>query len=149
MTEVTVTTAESEQPRLWAFLVALVAAPLTVGVPALALLYLFGAMSSPPAGLLILLVFPVAATGLGAPTYLFIGGPAFWFALQHGYQIPSVAFVANLASLPFVALIIGLFGGDALAALAIFGVLGSVFAPIWGAIFSNLYKQLIRENYNV
>lgn len=149
MTEATVFTAKANGPDPVPFLAALIVAPLMIGAPSAAMIYLLSLMSEPPGLIMILLVFPVVATGLGAPTYLLLGGPAFWVSLKNGHSIAPIAFVTNLASLPLVALAFAVMGGDPMTALAMFGVLGSVFAPLWGAIFQSLYERFSGEKTDV
>ena len=151
MTEITVRS-DHHMPRdirPRAFFAALLLAPLIVGIPALILIVLGSSIGGP----FVLVLFPLAvivvATVIGAPVYLIFGGPIFWMALSTGRSLPGSAFVANLLSLPFVMMFFALIDGNVGAALGYYAVLGSIFAPIWGAFFESLYAHFTGEQIDV
>jgi hypothetical protein len=129
----------------WAFAGALILAPLTVGLPAVGLIWLATLTDSALAGLVMFAIFPAAATVLGAPTYLIFGGPALWFALRTNSSTAFTAFIANLISLPAVGAFSILTNGEVLGTMTLYAVLGSIFAPLWGAIFALLYEMFSGE----
>jgi len=150
MTEITVEKKNLHKVRPFAFVAALVLAPLTLGAPAFALIWLMSVFEPPNAGPIILVVFPAAATVLGAPTYLLFGGPAFWYALRRGIWVPWIAVLANLVSLPLVFGVFLMFEplSDVPVVVGTFGLLGTVFAFTWGAIFQALYRRFAKERPN-
>ena len=141
MTETTADTVTANEVHAVPFIGALIAAPLVIGGPAIGLIWLGSLLPAPPALLMFFLAFPAVATVLGAPTYLLLGGPTFWFTLKSGGSIPGIAFATNLLSLPLIALVTALTDAEVLTVLGIYAVLGSIFAPIWGAIFQALYRR--------
>lgn len=147
MTEITANTdrREARSVRPGPFTAALVLAPLSIGLPAWALVWLSTLTEEPLVGPLFLALFPAAALVVGAPTYLLFGGPALWRAIRRGYSAPGSAFLANLVSLPFVTAYAALMTGDIIATLAIFAFFGSIFAPLWGLIFAALYRRFSGE----
>ncbi|MEM9425880.1 MAG: hypothetical protein AAGA06_04175 [Pseudomonadota bacterium] len=144
MTEKTASTVESEGVQLSPFMFALVLAPLTIGLPAWGIVWIAAlAEVSGGLGLLVFIAIPAVATVLGAPTYLFLGGPAFWFALQRGLSVPLTALSTNFASLPLVAAFFAVQSSQFQIGtmLWLYAILGSVFAPLWGVIFVSLYNR--------
>lgn len=146
MTENTAPSVSEREVQPLPFLFALLLAPLTVGLPAWGLLWLGSQVDAPGVGLLIIAAFPAVAVVLGAPTYLLLGGPAFWFALKRNMSIPLTALSTNFVSLPLVAGLFALLPSawDIGTTLLVYGGLGSIFAPMWGAIFFNLYNRFRR-----
>lgn len=133
-----------ETPRLGPFLAALILAPLCIALPFAALLWLGAATKS--GGLTLIAALPVAGTVLGAPTYLTFGAAAFWIGLRRGTDALLMGLLANIVSLPFVLGYFVLTSGPSTAApaLQMFGLLGSVFAMVWGATFQGIYHRFTK-----
>lgn len=144
MTEITATTVGRERVQPAPFLFALVLAPLATGLPAWGILWMASlAEVSGGFGVLGLVAIPAVATVLGAPTYLFLGGLAFWFALQRSLSIPLTALITNFASLPLVATFFAMQASQFQVGTMLwtYAILGSVFAPLWGVIFVKLFNR--------
>lgn len=147
MTETTANIEINEGIQRGQFALALVLAPLTTGVPSAIFIALASTAGDVLVALILIAVFPVVATVLGAPTYLLFGGFAFERALRDGTSVPLAGFKANLLSLPIVLGVCALLDGleGMIFALVFYGGLGSVFAPLWGAIFVKLYKRFTHD----
>ena len=145
MTEITVVKKNPVRPL--PFALALVSAPLTIGIPA-ALFLWSGAAANLDTNAVVVIPFICAlATVLGAPTYLLFGGPAFWMALRNGFPTAFAGFLANLASLPFVVIYsLVLQGhGEVWTLPSMFLTFGSVFSLLWGWIFGAIYHRFKGE----
>ena len=83
---------------------------------------------------------------IGGPLYLIVGTPVLSYAVHRGWRGPlifaALAFFTNLvawvAFVPLAVMFGSSFSQSADMALVI-GGFGSVFAPLWGALFSVLY----------
>jgi len=117
-----------------AFFVALVSAPLLVGL------------------LGVWLLIPPFAVIFGGPLYLIFVTPALWLALQRGIKTPGkFALIGFLVMLGLLALgfvvdaAFSIFLGVEL--LTFYGGFGLIFAPIWSATFAALYQKFRNKNY--
>ena len=136
--------------RWFAFVPALILAPLAVGIPAAILLWLnFLVFDDGINVLTFVLGIAVYATAVGAPTYLLFGTPAFIKALRDNPKNPptaTYAVVANLISAPFLLVVLLLFQTtEELATTAFITGFGLVFAPLWGAVFGLIYTSFVRK----
>ena len=117
-----------------AFFVALIGAPLLVGLLGFPLL------------------IPPFAVLFGGPIYLLAGGPVFCVALQKGLKGAG-----KFAFLGFALMLGVLFLASALTLVApyfllkewlpVYAIFGLIFAPIWSAVFAALYKVFRNKNY--
>ncbi len=130
-------------PRInpWAFVAALVLAPLVLGAPAFGILWMINLLNANPPALFFILSVPVFAVLFGALPYLVFGTPAFIMALRKGRSMPGAAFLANLAAVPVIFAIFLVKQGaeDAVSSAELVLFFGSIFAPIWGGFFGWLY----------
>jgi|GEM_PF-3067160 len=132
------------------FIVALVLAPLTISLPALALAWLLEASGGIPTGLNIVMVIAFASAIFGAPTYLTFGTGFFIMILKRSAAVTPLnfavaGFVANMVSIPVVAAFSAATGGNSLATIYFYNGFGAIFAPLWGAIFAALYFRFSRN----
>ena len=134
-----------------AFIGALVLAPLVLGAPCFALLWLAASLEIEVPALLIILAIPVFAVLFGALPYLLFGTPAFVIALRRGTSIPVAAFLANLVATPavFMVFLIPQGGEDAAAVAGITLFFGSIAAPVWGGFFGWLYHAFAGDQADV
>ncbi|MBM7066058.1 hypothetical protein [Actibacterium sp. 188UL27-1] len=93
-------------------------------------------------------VIPIFALGMGAPLYLLFGTPVMWRALRRGHRRKAyfawLGFKTNAVASIVAFPILALFEGqpdiaDALGICILFLAFGSIFAPLWGAVFAWLY----------
>lgn len=114
-----------------AFFVALVLAPLIVGI-ILSPIYLVS----------------IIAIGFGGLQYLLIGGPILFLTLTyaepHAGRLALLAFIVNLA----VSWPVAFLFPDPETIVALFAFFGSIFAPLWAAAFAKLYRNFRRELYS-
>lgn len=91
---------------------------------------------------------PVLALAMGAPLYLLFGTPVMWRALRRGMtrkgDFAWLGLKTNAVACVFAFPILILFEGqpgiaDATGICVIYLFFGSIFAPIWGAVFAWLY----------
>jgi hypothetical protein len=123
---------------------------MTIGLPAMGVIWLAALFPIDAAMVLALIAaFPAVATVMGAPVYLLFGAPALWLAIERGASLPVAGFVANLVALPFVTAVVAVIDGAPGAAFAIYGLLGSLFAMLWSAIFVGLYQRFSGERIDV
>lgn len=101
------------------------------------------------AGILFFWLFiPLFAISFGYPFWIIIGLPTLlWQLPRTGPDASAIAGMALLGNLVGAGLIWGYAVltdmHEAGAFLYIFGIFGSVFAPLWGAIFAWLYRGLL------
>lgn len=135
--------------RWFAFIPALILAPLALAVPAFGVVALIGSLGADFNAFAIAVYAMVAAPFLGAPTYLTFGAFAFGLGLHRmGLDAPfwSIGLAANLISAPLVYLVLLAVNPDEALPLTAFVVgFGTVFAPIWGAIFGWIYRAMVRK----
>lgn len=98
------------------------------------------------------LVIPVYAVLFGAPFYILLGAPAFILMLRRqeptGGNLALAGFVANLLG-PVLSIPFFLHEGQSSPGgiVTFFLIFGSIFAPIWGAVFALLYRRMRRAFY--
>ena len=151
MTEITANIVHPKAIKPGAFIAALVLGPVLFTAPFFATAWLIEALRLDHGGVMILAVIPVAAFVLGAIPYLVFGTPAFVYAVRHRVSTAGAAFLANLLASPLIFAAIAL-SGSADAAGSFVGLsvcFGSVFAPIWGAVFGFLYRRFAKEPAHV
>lgn len=116
-----------------------------IHVPAF-FLALIGAPLVTAAGGFWLFLVPVFAVPFGAAAWLVLGTPTLmWFLSRHPNStayIPAVALAGHLLSLCAYGALSRLSGADVLPATQVYGILGALFAPLWGAAFAMLYRKL-------
>ncbi len=138
---------EPDPIRPLAFIVALVAAPLSTALPGLAMLLLIGMTETNAGPFLVIGYFLVGAVLVGGIPYLAVGVPGLLHALRrHGRHAPTgqYAFLGHVLSIPVV-LLIFLFieGGDPFGFIIFYLVMGSLFAPLWGTLFLIFYNCIL------
>lgn len=125
------------------------AAILTSLVPAVPALLILWILVKVQAGAIIIIpAAAIAAAGMGAPTYLLFGLPAFALAIRRtGVEhCWAAGLVANLVSAPFVLVFLILFSREPWGGTAFLVGFGCIFAPLWGAIFRWLYGAFTRQD---
>ena len=146
MTETTENLSGEKAPVHWvAFFVALIAAPLIPAVLAYGLTALLEHFDLAPSGLPVLAGVILMAPAFGGLGYLVVGGPFLWHAARSKTGFAGAAFAANIASTPLVAIALFLLPGGSTDVGSMTGFIvgfGSIFAPLWGAIFGMLYPRL-------
>lgn len=109
------------------------------------MLSLLQALGDEGSAIVVLAAIVIMAPAFGGPGYLLIGGPFLWYAALSDKGFAGWAFFANLASAPFVALILFLINErhyDPVGTTIFLVGFGLFFAPLWGAIFGFLYHWL-------
>ena len=148
MTEIIKTT-ENNGVYPFAFVSALILAPLTIAVPAYGILFA-ASYAEAPIAQFIVLFFPIGAAWIGAPTYLTFGAFSFLRTLKRGGTSAGSLVLAGLrahaVSAPFVLIPLSLTepSSDVLPTAVAFFLLGLIFAPLWSAIFALLYERFTR-----
>lgn len=142
-------TEERDAPpiRPLAFISALALAPATIALPCLALALLVGPGDFANVEASFLFFVPFVAMFLGAPTYLTFGAYALHSALRRrhstAWQFARQGLRAHLTSMPLAIIIFTLADPNtAVQFTAGFFLLGLIFAPLWSAIFANLYRRM-------
>lgn len=89
-------------------------------------------------------LIPVVGVVLGAPLYFCAALPIFALALARHDTAPSelavLGVAINLASLPVIALVLP-------NMLTIYGILGTIHAPIWAYLFGRFYRAFRRDPF--
>ena len=138
---------EGRKIKPLAFLSSLALAPVSIGLPCLALALIISPNDPNEAEVAFALMVPFVAMFLGAPTYLTFGAFALHSALARGHASiwPFVrsGLLAHLVSTPLAVSIFALADlNSALQFSAGYFALGCIFAPLWSAIFAALYKRM-------
>jgi hypothetical protein len=103
---------------------------------------------------LFFLVVPIFAVPTGAIPYLLCGTPAYWLTLR-GLDDPDgcvgpvvrAGLTANLGSIPFFALMMGIGTGRGdTAAFVSMVMLGFVFAALWSLVFGWIYRKFAKRH---
>ena len=135
--------------RWFAFVPALILAPLALAVPAMGVLALSAWLEVGFNPVSIVAFIAVFAAIFGAPTYLTFGAAAFWYAhwrLGPGAPFWAFGLGANVASTPAVAAFYWLTDPSSLATDTAFVVgFGCIFAPLWGGLFGWIYRGFVRK----
>ena len=126
-----------------AFAAALILAPFICALPFALILWVIDTLDTAAGSAIFILAIPVFAILFGGIQYLTFGGVAFWMALRRGRSTAFFGFLSNLASLPVVTILSMIFAdnGEVIALPIMCLFFGSVFAPLWGAIFGSLYRR--------
>ncbi len=138
---------KQEAIRPFAFLVALISAPLATAIPGFAVLFFSGVAESTFGPFLVLSYFLVGALFVGGIPYLLVGIPGLIHALRKwGRDAPTgrCAFFGHILSCPPIFLIaLMIERGDAFGFMIFYLVIGSLFAPLWGTLFSTFYNCIL------
>ncbi len=147
MTEITANNVPPEGIQPVPFAGALILGPILFTAPFFVAASIFNSVGINHNGLMLIAVIPVAALSLGAIPYLVFGTPAFVIALRKGGSTAGAAFLANLAGTPVIFAAIAIANSTNVAGSSVGLTLffGSIFAPIWGAMFGWLYRQFARK----
>ena len=149
MTETTVAIEmrQAHNVRWLPFTFALLTAPLVTSLPAYALVHVAEAVGHSSLGLFFILTIFIGAPIVGGIPYLLVGAPCLYLALRKNGLKANTAAYALFAHFVAIPLVLILFlsldtRSEALGTTAFYGILGCVFAPLWGWLFKRLYAAL-------